>query len=384
MRLRLSGSFDRHRISRIIVYFKSHDQDEGFNEGFGTDIEPPSLSPPPQALEAPEPDMLSRLALDPSYARSIPGNDDDSFPGLLLGWVLNRSLPLNMYKALYRASLSHPNLNLYSPYEVIRMRQRLKNVQEVMTFKEGGYSFLPLGALIRSLLEDKHVFSTLVVSTPFLELPKCPSIEMVAYDGFIRSISPFISKLSCSRGLFRLPPSYTFTDIEDFVVKHKWFNVPPLIFVNVIFFLDGVATLRLGGTALSLKCTLANISFEYRGRNSCWREMALLPEVKGATNRMVRLIESQLALLRKGILIPTNAGDAIIVGNIQVILGDHPERCRLIDVSKTCCPWCHIRGIPLLFAGMGRLRHLNTRGIFARESSKHFKPLHVIAADPLH
>ncbi|GKT23939.1 hypothetical protein ADUPG1_012590 [Aduncisulcus paluster] len=33
---------------------------------------------------------------------------------------------------------------------------------------------------------------------------------------------------------------------------------------------------------------------------------------------------------------------------------------------------------------MGRLRHLNTRGIFARESSKHFKPLHVIAADPLH
>ncbi|GKT23937.1 hypothetical protein ADUPG1_012589 [Aduncisulcus paluster] len=125
--------------------------------------------------------------------------------------------------------------------------------------------------------------------------------------------SPY--RIRCMR-LFRLPPSYTFTDIEDFVVNHKWFNSPPLIFVNVIFFLDSVATLRLGGTALSLKCTLANISYEYRGRNSCWREMALLPEVKGATNRMVRLIESQLALLRKGILIPTNAGDAIIVGNI--------------------------------------------------------------------
>ncbi|GKT23363.1 hypothetical protein ADUPG1_012409 [Aduncisulcus paluster] len=84
-------------------------------------------SSPPQA---PEPDMLSRLALDPSYARSIPNNDDDSFPGLLLGWVLNRSLPLNMHKAFYHVSLSHPNLNLYSPYDVIRMRQRLKNVQE--------------------------------------------------------------------------------------------------------------------------------------------------------------------------------------------------------------------------------------------------------------
>ncbi|GKT33327.1 hypothetical protein ADUPG1_007275 [Aduncisulcus paluster] len=314
--------------------------------------------------------IVRHFPLDPIVALPLIKPDyDPSIRGVLVDLTLKRYISMSLYRLLYTRSPS--SLNLITPYNLLQIRKRQALTMKSIIFRENTYYYTPLSSFLYRVLNEKSFFSLLTFSSPF-KPNSSKEGEVTAGSKFVEMLALFRKEYDISTVL---PRRMSFHSLQDFIQKHKSFGVEPILFISILAFQDGVATCKKGNTALSLKVSVCNICLEERGKHCWWEELALLPEEKGASAVMLGILESEIDQLRKGIWVYGDDGRVLVVGDLQMITADHPERAKIVGTKTNRCQWCNISGPSLLFALPGSSRQHDPFSI---------RSLSNICPDPLH
>ncbi|GKT35375.1 hypothetical protein ADUPG1_008548 [Aduncisulcus paluster] len=149
----------------------------------------------------------------------------------------------------------------------------------------------------------------------------------------------------------------SFDTIEEYVTYCESNDIPPIIICPILIFMDGVATAKLGRSAISLVISLATISAEERQRNRSWQHICLVSEERAlpATISVLNTLIADIKDLQSGVRVLLPSGKKIIlVGYLFRIIGDSKQ----IKTNLCChsayfpCPWCLETGERLLLPSL--------------------------------
>ncbi|GKT28030.1 hypothetical protein ADUPG1_000370, partial [Aduncisulcus paluster] len=138
---------------------------------------------------------------------------------------------------------------------------------------------------------------------------------------------------------------------HDFCMIH---HIPPIFFIGLMVFMDGIAIDRRRHSALCVRYTCCNLKEEYRNKNHAWHELCVVEECGTEPSMAIlkELVNDALAL-QKGIRILIDGKEIIIKGYLHHIVCDGKQKWINMGTPRGGhhpCTWCHIDGEAMIFA----------------------------------
>ncbi|GKT35232.1 hypothetical protein ADUPG1_008431 [Aduncisulcus paluster] len=255
--------------------------------------------------------------------------------------------------------------------DVVKFSNRHGTICSSLTFHYAWYSLfkLPLYRLVTSY------FPKLTHISPFQSIPTITGTDPYdpcCYNMHAKAVEYIREAVNIqSENIIDFP---SFDSISEYCAFCDNREITPYIIAPLIFFMDGVATARLGHSALAIAMTMANIPWSLRNANPAWHHICLIDESKPlhATTSALNNLTRDISLLQKGIRMKIGENTLYIVGYLLRIIGDGKQVDLNLAIHKHTypCPWCKAEGMKLLlphlpssFETRGDISHAFTKDI---------------------
>ncbi|GKT36691.1 hypothetical protein ADUPG1_009604, partial [Aduncisulcus paluster] len=215
-------------------------------------------------------------------------NEKSDFVKLLIRKVIRREIPETLYTEIYQ-SLRKSGIETGLP-SIKRLKAEIKrlvdpifrHIEDKISIPKirGGslscimkYRWYTLHQFpIPRLITD--YFTELSHISPFQRLEE--STEPTSFAIYKDALSIIRTRIGITETMLQSFPS--FRDIDEYLDYCEASSLPPIIICPIIAFVDGVATARLGRSALSFVISLANIPANIRQRSHPWQNVCLVSE----------------------------------------------------------------------------------------------------------